>query len=95
MNKSIFSTYKTGENRVTASILAVFQSLSLSRIERLIGALLEEAEFEMVRFQNQPSQGGPGIPDAVISSHFQILLETKIARHAVREAQLRRSFETT
>lgn len=36
---SIFSTYSTGENRVTASILAVLRSLSLDRIQRLLGAL--------------------------------------------------------
>jgi hypothetical protein len=49
---SIFSTYSTGENRVTASILAVLKSLSLNRIERLLGALLEQSAFELVRFQN-------------------------------------------
>jgi hypothetical protein len=30
---SIFSTYSQGENRVTASVIAVLQSLSLSRME--------------------------------------------------------------
>ena len=39
MPDSIFSTYRTGENRVTASILAVLRSLALHRIERLLGAL--------------------------------------------------------
>lgn len=56
MTTNIFSTYSTGENRVTASIIAVLQSLSLSRIETLLGALLEQSEFELVRFQNQPNQ---------------------------------------
>jgi len=58
---SLFSTYRTGENRVTASILAVFRSLTLGRSERLLGAIMEQSEFELVRFQNQPSRGAPGV----------------------------------
>jgi len=38
MGSSLFSTYSPGENRVTASILAVLRSLSLGRIERMLGA---------------------------------------------------------
>jgi hypothetical protein len=52
MGNNLFSTYKTGENRVTASILAVVRSLSLGRIERILGALMEQSAFELVRFQN-------------------------------------------
>ena len=44
---SIFSTYSTGENRVTASFLAVLRSLSLDRMQRILGALLEQSEFEL------------------------------------------------
>ena len=33
---NLFSTYKTGENRVTASILAVLRALSIGRVERLL-----------------------------------------------------------
>ena len=88
MSGSIFSTYKAGENRVTASILAVLKSLSLGRIERLLGALMEESEFELVRFQNQPSKGGVSVPDAEIAGSCRILVETKTARNAVRKDQL-------
>jgi len=87
-SESIFSTYKTGENRVTASILAVLRSLSLGRIERLIGALLEQSEFQLVRFENQIAKGGGGVPDAMISSSCHILIETKTKRGAVRTPQL-------
>jgi hypothetical protein len=87
---SIFSTYSTGENRVTASILAVLKSLSLSRIERLLGALLEQSEFELVRFQNQPAKGGEGVPDGEILSSCRVLVETKIKRNSVSAAQLQR-----
>jgi len=93
MSGSIFSTYHTGENRVTASILAVLRSLSLGRCERILAALLEQSEFELVRFENQPSKGSPGVPDAEISSSFRILIETKIKQNAVDQAQLTRHLE--
>lgn len=85
---SIFSTYSAGENRVTASFLAVLRSLSLDRIQRLLSALLEQSEFELIRFENQPSKGGVGVPDAIIHASIRLLIETKIVRNAVRSAQL-------
>lgn len=87
---SIFSTYSTGENRVTASILAVLRSLSLDRIQRLLGALLEQSEFELIRFENQPSKGGTGVPDGIIQSSIRLLIETKTVRNAVGLDQIRR-----
>lgn len=90
MQSSIFSTYSTGENRVTSSILAVLKYLSLQRTERLLGAIMEQSEFELVHFQNQPARGGEGIPDAIISSSSRILIETKIRRDAVKMEQLKR-----
>ena len=88
MNESIFSTYSTGENRVTASILAVLRCLALPRIERILGALMEDAAFELIRFQNQPAKGGKGIPDGEIGSSFRLLLETKIVRNKLERIQL-------
>jgi hypothetical protein len=93
METSLFSTYSAGENRVTGSILAVLRFLSLNRTERLLGALLEQSEFELVRFQNQPAKGGHGVPDAVISASCQILIETKTKRDAVEVSQLRRHLD--
>src|SRR5215831_11477372 len=90
MGNNLFSTYKTGENRVTASILAVLRSLSLGRMERLLGALMEQSAFELVRFQNQPSPGAPGVPDAAIVGSCRLLVETKVERDAVRVDQLTR-----
>lgn len=87
---SIFSTYSTGENRVTASFLAVIRSLSLDRIQRLLGALLEQSEFELVRFENQPSKGGKGVPDAMIQSSVRLFIETKTVRNAVDVQQIKR-----
>ncbi len=90
MSESIFSTYRAGENRVTGSILAVLRSLSLRRCERILAALLEQSEFELVRFQNQASKGNVGVPDAEISSSFRILIETKIKPNALKQEQLAR-----
>jgi len=87
---SIFSTYSTGENRVTASFLAVLRSLSLERIQRILGALLEQSEFELIKFQNQPSKGGEGVPDAIIQASCRLLVETKTKRNVVRLDQLKR-----
>ena len=87
---NIFSTYSQGENRVTASFLAVIRSLSLDRIQRILGALLEQSEFELVRFDNQPSKGGEGVPDAIIQSSVRILVETKTERDALNLPQIER-----
>lgn len=93
MSDSIFSTYKAGENRVTASILAVLRSLSLNRCEQILSALLEQSEFELIRFQNQPSKGSEGVPDAEIISSCKLLIETKTKPNAVNAVQLRRHLE--
>ncbi|HTQ40458.1 MAG TPA: hypothetical protein VMJ32_15645 [Pirellulales bacterium] len=90
MPYNIFSTYAIGENRVTASILAVLQSLSLERMTRIIGALFERPEFELVSFKNQVSGGADGIPDAEISSSCRLLIETKIKQNALDLEQLKR-----
>lgn len=44
MANPLFSTYSQGENRVTASILAVFERLSFALVERLLQALCQEPE---------------------------------------------------
>ena len=90
---SIFSTYSTGENRVTASLLAVLRSLALSHIQLLLGALLERSEFELVRFENQPAKGGKGVPDAIIHASLRLLVETKIERNSINIKQISRHLE--
>ena len=87
---SIFSTYSTGENRVTASFLAVLRSLALDRIQRVLGALLEQSEFQLIRFENQPSKGAAGVPDAIIRCNLQMLIETKTVRNSINRAQIKR-----
>ena len=93
MGSNIFSTYSTGENRVTASVLAVLKSLSIERMERLLGALLEQSEFQLISFENQPSKGAAGVPDAMILSSCRLLIETKIIRNSIRKEQIQRHLD--
>ena len=83
----LFSTYSTHENRITASILAVLRSISLDHMQRLLGALLNAPEFELVNFQNQPARGGKGVPDAVIQSSCRVLIETKVQPKAIKDLE--------
>ncbi len=62
-------------------------------MQRLIGSLLEQSEFELIRFENQPSKGGSGVPDAIIQSSIRLLLETKTERDAVRLPQIKRHLD--
>src|SRR5205823_12738353 len=72
------------------SILAVLRCLALPRIEGILGALMENADFQLVRFENQPSTGAEGVPDAEISAHCRILVETKLKRNSLGRPQLER-----
>ena len=58
-------------------------------MQRILGEMLAQPEFELIRFQNQPSKGGEGVPDAIIRSNTFLLIETKTARNAVKLAQLK------
>ncbi len=49
----LLSTYRQDENRVTASILAVFERIDLALVERLLQAASEESSLQMVRFETQ------------------------------------------
>jgi hypothetical protein len=88
MPTSLFSTYSQGENRITATFLAVLERLALPHIEFILGALLDEPEFSLISFQNQPSKGGPGVPDAQILAAVRVLIETKVRPRELTAAQL-------
>jgi len=55
--------------------------------------MLGASELQLIDFSNQVSRGGPGVPDAVISSSIRLMVETKTARNAVDAAQLRRHLD--
>lgn len=88
MEQSIFSQYSQGENRVTASILAVLKSLAIPRTERLLQSLIGESSANLFRFSNQPPGDAGSIPDARISANFRIDLETKVKLNSVNETQI-------
>lgn len=77
-NTSIFSTYKGGENRVTSSMLAVFQRVGIDITEQILAKAIEESALGLVTFASQPSAGSVGVPDAELKASFHYLIETKV-----------------
>ena len=99
MPTQLFSTYRQGENRVTATLLAVLQRLSLPNIDRILQALLGDSAFSLVTFVNQPAAkdtvvGDKAVPDARIMTGPAICIETKTVRNAADERQLRRHLQS-
>lgn len=86
----LFSIYSQGENRVTATFIAMLQRLSLPNMDRILGELLGEREenFSLVSFVNQP-QGDGSTPDAKIETGHSVWLETKITPGAVLVKQIK------
>lgn len=87
--RPLFSSYRQGENRVTGSILAVFERLDLSTLERILRLATEESSLELVRFDLVKPEGtGPTVPDGRIAASFKYLFEVKTAYGALRHKQL-------
>ena len=86
----LFSTYRQGENRVTASLMAVFERIDLSNLERILASASEDSALQLFSFENQVHGGSsPSVPDARISASFALWFETKTAPGQVRLDQLR------
>jgi len=82
MTNPLFSTYRGGENRVTSSMMAVFERIDLALVRRLLAAAAGAGdELSAVTFQNQVASG-PSVPDARIAGHFTWWFETKTVRGA-------------
>jgi hypothetical protein len=84
----LFSTYRQGENRVTSSMLAVFERIDLSLLESILSAATGETALSMVTFTNQPPGAGHSVPDARISAGFAYWFEVKTARDTVDGQQI-------
>jgi hypothetical protein len=79
----LFSIYRTGENRVTASMMAVFERIDLALVQELLEtATGGSGELPAVTFQNQVALDGYSVPDARISARFSWWFETKTVRGA-------------
>lgn len=90
----LFSTYRQGENRVTGSLMAVFERIDLSKVERLLAAASGESALQLFSFENQVrSKRLASVPDARISASFSLWFETKTAPGQVRQDQLRQHLE--
>ena len=90
MPNPLFSRYSQGENRVTASILAVFERISFALVERILQILCETPEQSLLTIKNQVKLGkdAESIPDGVIQASFSYLLETKVIPGTVSRIQL-------
>lgn len=69
-------------------MIAVFQRLELSLLERLLGAVAQESALQLVAFVNQPAGVGASIPNARMSAHFDYWFETKTVPNALGQKQL-------
>jgi hypothetical protein len=87
MPNPLLSTYRTGENRVTSSTMAVFERVDLALVQELLeaatggGGELRTVTFEnqTVTFKNQVVNED-AVPDARISARFTWWFETKTSR---------------
>jgi hypothetical protein len=79
MQNSIFSTYKQGENRVTAAFLSVLSHLNLTSLSNIFNAILDDSGIDVLTFQNQAKTKNKKdkIPDGRIYSNFDWVIETK------------------
>lgn len=85
----LLSSYRAGENRVTASMVAIFERIDLGLVEAILAAASGESSLQMVSFANQPNGKGASVPDALIKGHFAYWFELKTERDALTERQLR------
>ena len=96
MTTPLFSTYRQGENRVTGTLLAVLQRLSLPNIDRILRTLLEEDSFSLVSFENQVRTDW-SVPDARIGMGRvmgAIWIETKTKPNELRSDQIERHLKS-
>lgn len=83
MANPIFSTYSTAENRVTSTILAVFERLNSSTVTRILQILMEDSTVELIEYINQ-AKHADSVPDGRIKGLFDYFIETKITPNAIR-----------
>lgn len=92
MRSGIFSTYRQGENRVTASIVNVLRRLPMDVVEVILKRLAFDEDpasaFFVFKNQSAKNDGSDTVPDAELSANFKILLETKIVSDASDQAQI-------
>ncbi len=89
MANPLFSTYTQGENRVTSTLISVFDHISSGLTEDVLETVLDESDLTLVSFDNQ-IVGTESVPDAAIRSSTALWFETKTESNAVNRNQLER-----
>jgi len=87
MANSIFSTYSTAENRVTSTILAVFEKLNSSTVTRILQVLMEDSTIELIKYENQV-KSSDSVPDGRIKGMFDYIIETKVVPNGINKKQI-------
>ena len=94
MPNPLFSRYSQGENRVTASILAVFERISFALLERILQIICEEPNESLLEIKNQIKlRGASSVPDGAIQASFAYWIETKVVPGTVGLIQLKSHLE--
>lgn len=82
VGNALFSTYRTGENRVTGSTMAVFERIDLELVREILSSASGAGdELGAITFANQV-MGRGSVPDARISARFSWWFETKTSANA-------------
>jgi len=87
MANSIFSTYSTAENRVTSTILAVFEKLNSTTVTRILQILMEDSTVELIEYENQV-KASDSVPDGRIKDLFDYIIETKVFPNSIKKKQI-------
>lgn len=87
MSRSIFSTYKQGENRVTSTILSVLENINTSIVTEILQTFLEDSTLELIKYENQINSSD-SVPDARIKGLFDFVIETKIYINKIDSVQI-------
>lgn len=87
MANSIFSTYSTPENRVTSTILAVFEKLNTATVARILQVLTDDSTLELIEYVNQV-KSPDSVPDGRIKGLFDYIIETKVVPNAIKINQI-------
>lgn len=75
---SIFSSYCQGENRITSTILSVFERINTATLVQILQNIFDDSTIELIKFSNQiKGIGSSSVPDGRIQGNFDYLIETK------------------
>lgn len=92
MANSIFSTYSITENRVTSTILTVFERLNSSTVTRILQVLMEDSTIELIEYENQVKYSD-STPSGRIKGLFDYFIETKIIPNGIKKKQIENHYK--